>query len=210
MRSVIVSVLVCSSAVGYAMDDDQDFSTSPVYIKIMRGKTVREVGQEEQKLLATLKQDFSFDDSKYSSLTNSFASSTDSLAQKESPKGVSQLFVSGESHFSTRSTVEFIGGNYRASSSDRLLLTDLERVLSMHDQNKNESVQLSASTETLSVFSQLRESGISLYSSAEWLEGDCMSLLELLPDIAYRLNPAQSLDVYQSISLEKLLIDEEA
>lgn len=199
MRSVIVSVLVCGSAVGYAMDHDQDFSTSPVYIKIMSGKTVREVGQEEQKLLATLKQDFSFDDSRYSSLTNSFASSTDSLAQKESPKGVSQLFVSGESHFSTRSTVEFIGGDLRLSRSGEIQLKNLVQALSVRGPEENESVQSSV------IFSQLRESGISVYSSAEWSKGASMSLLELLPDLAYRFDPTQSLDVYQSMPLDDLL-----
>ena len=187
MRRVMVSVLVCSAAAGYAMDGEEDLSKSPVTIK-----------QADQTLLSAPKQDFDFDDSNYSSLTNSFASSANSLAQKKSPKSVNEFFVSGESRFSTRSTMEFTGGNYRVSLSDQLLLRDLERVL-LRAQEKNKSVQSSR------VFSQLRESGISVYLSAEWSNGGGMSLFELLPDLAYRFNPTQSLDFYQSMSLDDLL-----
>lgn len=188
MRRVMVSVLVCSAAAGYAIDGEEDLSKSPVTIK-----------QADQTLLAAPKQDFDFDDSNYSSLTNSFASSANSLAQKKSPKSVNEFLVSGESRFSTRSTMEFTGGNYRVSLSDQLFLTDLERVLLIRAQEENESVQSSG------VFSQLRESGISVYSSAEWSKGGGMSLFELLPDLAYRFNLTQSLDFYQSMSLDDLL-----
>ncbi len=146
-------------------------------------------------MLTTPKQDFSFDDSKYSSLTNSFASSTDSLAQKEFPKGVSQLFVSGESHFSTRSTVEFIGGDLRLSRSGEIQLKNLVQALSVRGQEKNESVQSSV------IFSQLRESDISVHSSAEWSEGDCLSLLELLDLEGLLLESSKSMSLFELIEV---------
>lgn len=192
---MIVFVLLCCASVGYVTEDNQDISTLPIYLKIMSGRVSEAVQKTDQTLLFAPKQSFDFDDSKYSSMTNSFALSTESVVQKKSPKSVNTLFASDASDFSTRSTVELVSGNYRASFSDQLLLADLERALSRRGRKGRESVELSA------LFSQSEESITSIRSIAHDKEEDCVSLLELLPGLEAILTD------YDSFSLADLLVD---
>jgi hypothetical protein len=190
IKSAMIIVLISCASVGYAGDKYTDvlsglpdFSNCRVFQKIMRGKAsdtvkTKEVEQEDTILPFGPKQNHDFDDSKYSSSTDS---SLDSSAQEGAPKCVSDLYGSAESNLSMRSTQEFspIQGRYK----------------------------LEWSVESSVVFEHLRESIGLIESSGEWSKVDCMSLLELLPDLAYRFNPRKSLDVYKSMSLEELLTE---
>jgi hypothetical protein len=190
IKSAMIIVLISCASVGYSGDGNTDvlsglpdFSNCPVFQKIMRGKTsytveIKKVEQEDTILPFGPKQNHDFDDSKYSSSTDS---SWDSSPQEGAPKCVSDLYGSAESNLSMRSTQEFFP---------------------IHKRRKPEW-----SVESSVVFEHLRESIGLIESSGEWSKADCMSLLELLPDLAYRFNPRQSLDVYKSMSLEELLAE---
>ncbi len=120
-------------------------------------------------------------------------------SSEASPKFLRVSFIGDERSVSLSQSMSgsfgasIIGGDLRVSRSGEMLLTDLVRALSMRAQ-EDESVQSSG------VFSQLQESTISVRSSAQWSEGDRMSLLELLPDLEDVL--AES---YKQMSLEELL-----
>lgn len=182
MRSAMIIALISCAPLGYAgngnakvLSELSDFSNCRVFQKIIDLTRVAKAVEPE---LVAPTQDFSFDDSKYSSSTDL---SLDSLPQERTPKCVSDLYCSAESNLSMRSAQDFSAVDERCKQP--------------------------WSVESSVIFSHLRESLVSTESRAEWCEEDCMSLLELLPDLAYCFNPRKSLEVYESVSLAELLAE---
>lgn len=190
IKSAMIIVLMPCASIGYAGDGNTedmlghpDFSNCRVFQKIMGLPPV--VKTVESGLLGP-KKDNNFDDSKYSSSTDS---SLDSFLQEGTSKRASDLYGSIELNSSMFSTQEFSPIQGRCKQSW--------------------SVESSAVFPYLwePVVPNLWEPVVPPKYDVQWSEENYMSLLELLPDLAYRFNPRKSLDVYKSMSLEELLTE---